>query len=76
MAEYIMEINEAFGNVEKGEYCFRPIVVGKLIRCKDCKYYYELKFLDAIHTFCDLNQGYSTFTEPNDYCSYGQEKET
>lgn len=38
-SEYIFEINDALYDHETGNVCMKPKIVGKLIRCKDCKHW-------------------------------------
>lgn len=39
MKEYIIQVSDALYNDETGEAVFQPIVVGEVIRCKDCKHW-------------------------------------
>ena len=39
MAEYIFEIDVGLYDEKTGECVFKPKVTGKLIRCKECKYF-------------------------------------
>ena len=39
MSEYIFEIDGALFNEETGEAVMKPKFVGRLTRCKDCKYF-------------------------------------
>jgi len=36
--EYIMLFDYALYNEDTGEACFKPKMVGELVRCKDCKH--------------------------------------
>ena len=55
-SEYIFEINDALYDHETGKVCMMPKIVGKLIRCKDCKYMTE-------HYDTDGNVPYWTCSE-------------
>ena len=55
-SEYIFEINDALYDHETGKVCMKPKIVGKLIRCKDCKYMTE-------HYDTDGNVPYWTCSE-------------
>lgn len=39
MPEYIFELGDALYNEETGKAVFKPKIVSRLCRCKDCKYY-------------------------------------
>lgn len=39
MGEYIFELTEALYNEETGEVCFKPTLIGEIVRCKNCKHY-------------------------------------
>jgi len=39
MAEFIIELGNALYNEETGEAVFKPKIVSKLVRCRDCKHY-------------------------------------
>ena len=67
MAEYIIEITDLLYNEETGEICTMPKFVGKLIRCKDCKWW-----LDSDHT-CHEHSLVSPMTA-NDFCSRAERR--
>lgn len=50
MAEYIFRINGALYNEETGEAVMKPELVGELIRCKDCKHWYNAPASDGYNS--------------------------
>jgi len=68
MAEYIVEKKQTSGGWTWAE------PKGKLIRCKDCKYYYEREWVvgGGSYTTC----WYKTIAnaQPNDFCSRAERK--
>lgn len=69
MAEYIFEIGEGLYNEETGECCFKPKIIGKLIRCKDCKFKVGEKPIADGRYWCVLHQSFMY------YCSDAERKE-
>lgn len=67
MSEYIFEIDGALFNEETGEAVMKPKFVGRLIRCKDCKYW------ESDYGYCH-EQGVEGL-KPDDYCSYAERQE-
>lgn len=64
-SEYIFEINDALYDHETGNVCMMPKFVGKLIRCKDCKYRY-VDGENVRFNVCELNHNK---VQPDDwYC--------
>ena len=67
--EYIFQMDKVLFN-ENGEIVTRPKVVGKLVRCKDCKH------RDPEDKKCDCGMWHLPYvTRDKDYCSYGERKE-
>ena len=75
MAEYIFNIDEALYDEVTGKMVIKPKVVGKLIRCKDCKHYY---FADnrVEAEQCHVC-GYWDFEDPkpDGFCSFSERRE-
>lgn len=72
MKEYIFQLGDALYNEETGKAVFQPIVVGELIRCKDCRWGREV--CGNIECSADLNllheyHGYEWF------CPNGERRE-
>ena len=81
MVEYIFELNEALYNEETGEACFKPTIKGKLVRCKDCKYWgyvdYDeianLKYGECNNPISAIKAG--IFLNEKYYCPDGERRE-
>ena len=65
MAEYIFNVDEALYDEVTGKMVMKPKVVGKLIRCKDCKHHHPIDY-------CDERDG---IWNDNDYCSFAERQE-
>ncbi len=65
MAEYIFEINDVLLDEETGKAVMKPKVNGELIRCKNCKWFYEDKWCVR----------YMYALLPEDFCSYAERRE-
>lgn len=65
MPEYIFELGDALYNEEAGEAVFKPKIVSKLVRCKDCKYYAG----EGMYCANDIIVQFDHF-----YCYYGERK--
>ena len=72
MNEYIFKIDGALYNEDTGEMCMKPEYVGKLVRCKDCKYY--KKTSDGISYCYDHDD--DILWQDDDFCSRGKRDET
>lgn len=75
MTEYIMQFDKGLLNEKTGEVVFKPSVVGKLIRCKDCAYLgdmYTKKKDGTEWHYC--NEAIPSGVTPDDFCSYGEKK--
>lgn len=74
MSEYIFTLGDPVFNEETREAVFRPEVVGRLIRCRDCKH--GLKVVSPITgIFCTRFGAKDMAVEDDDYCSYGERGE-
>lgn len=76
MSEYIFKLYKALYNEETGEAVFKPEVMGKLVRCKDCKFQNEFGTLSGKNKkFCEINIT-GALGEDKDFCSAGKRRET
>ncbi len=73
MAEYIFEIGEALYNEKTGEAVMKPTYKGKIVRCKDCKYYRKTNFFGfgVEATEC---KWWNKLTVDDTFCSYGERR--
>lgn len=65
MPEYIFELGDALYNEETGKAVFKPKIVSKLVRCKNCKYYAG----EGMYCANDIIVQFDHF-----YCYYGERK--
>lgn len=65
MNEYIFTLGDPLFNEETREAVFRPEVIGRLIRCRDCKHWHP-------SDYCTERDG---LWYENDYCSYGERED-
>lgn len=78
MAEFIFEIDDVLYDEKTGQGVMKPEYIGKLTRCKDCKYHHEAHYEEdgedpILKHKCKLLKGYQ-FSE-NHYCGFGERKE-
>lgn len=73
MSEYIVDIadNPSFGGV--------LITCGEIVRCRDCKHYYEADNYhpqgNYISHCCKYFDSYNDEVEPDGFCAWGERKE-
>lgn len=80
MAEYIFEISDVLYDEETGEAVMKPVVKGKLIRCKDCKHYVLYELFGRSQGWCErlcdeFDKSLARGTEDEDFCSHGERRE-
>ena len=69
MKEYIFQLDQALFNPETGEAVFQPKVAGEIVRCRDCKHWYQDADTGMACEFTNLWQ-------PEDgYCNWGDKKD-
>lgn len=71
MPEFIFELGDALYNEETGEAVFKPTIVSKLVRCKDCKHCFA-DGTNVRYNVCELN--HNKVQGDNWFCADGERK--
>ena len=74
MAEYIFEINDALYNEKKSQAVMKPEYKGKLVRCKDCKWYETFYTLNGNEFRCCCRETKDSLRNSDDYCSLAERR--
>lgn len=77
--EHILDAKERFLILDFLRECSTVYAV-EVVRCKDCKYYYQDKINGAICRHPELDYDIECYdhwinTNPDDFCSYGERKD-
>lgn len=74
MPEFIFELGNALYNEETGEAVFKPKIVSKLVRCKDCKYYGRVDKRRFYRGMDCLQKRIDTIVPDKDFCSRAERR--